>query len=217
MALFPADAERRLLLLSDGNETRGSALAKVTRAQQSGVSIYAAVPPHAGGLDVAVEKLAVAPLVAEGSVFPVRVILRNQATVRPATLSLSVDGERLGEEQLTLQPGLNAVEIPYRLNSPGSHVLRAQVSAAGDVVAGNDYRQAAVMVGGKSRVLLVTPHPRSALASVLARKDISVTTVAPADFPAQLDALLSYHCVVFEDVTASSLHAAQARGSWSAT
>jgi Mg-chelatase subunit ChlD len=207
MALFPADAERRLLLLSDGNETRGSALSKVVRAQHSGVSIYAAVPPHAGGLDVAVEKLVVAPLVAEGSVFPVRVILRNQAKVRPATLSLSVDGERVGEEKLTLQPGLNAVEIPYRMSGPGSHVLRAQVSAVGDVVAGNDYRQAAVMVGGKSRVLLVTPHPHSTLAGVFARKDFSVTTVAPADFPAQLDALLGYHCVVFEDVTANTLPA----------
>jgi len=204
MALFPADAERRLLLLSDGNETRGNALSKVARAQHNNVSIYAAVPPHAGGLDVAVEKLAVAPLVAEGSVFPVRVILRNQTTARPATLSLSVDGERVGEEKLTLQPGLNAVEIPYRMNGPGSHMLRAQVSAAGDTVPGNDYRQAAVMVGGKSRVLLVTVHPRSPLASVLARKDISVTAVAPDAFPAQLDALLSYHCVIFEDVPANA-------------
>jgi len=205
MALFPADAERRLLLLTDGNETRGSALSKVARAQRSAVSIFAAVPPHAGGLDVAVEKLAVAPLVAEGSVFPVRVILRNQATVRPATLNLSVDGEWLGEEKLTLQPGLNAVEIPYRMNGPGSHILRAQVWAPGDVVAGNNYRQAVVMAGGKSRVLLVTSNPKSALESILARREIGVTAVTPAEFPAQLDALVGYHCVVFEDVTASAI------------
>jgi len=207
MALFPADAERRLLLLSDGNETRGSALSKVARAQHSHVTIYAAVPPHAAGLDVAIEKLAVAPLVAEGSVFPVRVILRNQANARPATLSLSVDGERLGEEQITLQSGLNAVEIPYRMNGPGAHVLRAHVSAAGDVVPGNDYREAAVMVGGKSRVLLVTARAGSPLATVLARKDVSVTAVTPVEFPAQLEALLGYNCIIFEDVPANTFTA----------
>ncbi len=200
MALFPPDAERRLLLLSDGNETRGNGVAEVARARRSAVTIYAAVPPHAGGADAAVEKLAVPPLVAEGSVFPVRVILRNQARARSAVLSLSADGSLLGNETITLQPGLNAVEIPYRMNEAGSHRLRAQVSVAGDVIAGNNYREATVMVGGKSRVLLVTTRPNSALARVLARKDISVTTIGPGEFPAQVDRLLGFHCVVFEDV-----------------
>jgi Ca-activated chloride channel family protein len=200
MALFPPDAEHRLLLISDGNETRGSAAVKVARARRAAVTIYAAVPPHVGGPDTAVEKLAVPPLVAEGSVFPVRVILRNQAKARPAVLSLFADGTLIGNETITLQSGLNAVEIPYRMSGPGSHRLRAQVSAIGDVIAGNNYREATVMVGGKSRVLLITTRPRSALASVLARKDISVTTMVPGEFPTQVDGLLEFHCVILEDV-----------------
>ena len=207
MALFPADAERRLLLLSDGNETRGHSATTVARAQRSGVKIFAAVPPHAGGADVAIEKLAVPLLAAEGSVFPVRVILRNTGKARPAALRLSVDGDVLGEEQLTVQSGLNAVEIPYRMAGPGSHRFRAEVSAPGDVIAGNNYREATVMVGGKSRVLLVTPHPRSPLARVLERKDISVSAITPADFPARVEDLLGYHCVVFEDVAAAGFNA----------
>jgi len=205
MALFAPDAEHRLVLLSDGNETRGSAVAKLAEAQRSTVTIFAAVPPHAGGPDVAVEKLAVAPLVAEGSVVPVRVILRNPGQARRATLSLLFDGESVGDEPLTLQPGLNAVEIPYRMRGAGSHLLRVHVSVPDDPILGNNYRETTVMVGGKSRVLLVTSRSRSSLASVLERKDISVTTMAPADFPARLNDLLGYHCVVFEDVVAGGL------------
>ena len=207
IALFPPDTERRLALLTDGNETRGSGAAQVARAARARVSIYAAVPPHKRAADVSVEKLAVAPLVAEGSVFPVRVILRNQGTARPVGLSLLIDGEQVGTESITLQPGLNAVEIPYRMSGPGSHRLRAQVLAAGDAIPGNNYREATLMIGGKSRVLLVTTQPRSPLANVLQRKDFSVTTVSPSDFPAQVDGLVGYHCVIFEDVTAAGMNA----------
>ena len=141
MALFAPDAEHRLLLISDGNETRGNSLAKIARAQRSGVNVYAAVPPHVSAADLAVEKVAVAPLVAEGSVFPMRVVLRNSGGARSAILSLFVDGEPAGNQSLTLQPGLNAVEIPYRLSAAGTHRLRVQASAAGDPIPGNDYRE----------------------------------------------------------------------------
>jgi len=207
MALFPPDSERRLLLLSDGNETRGSAAAQMARAARANVTIYPAVPPHNRMADVSVEKLAVAPLIAEGSVFPIRVILRNQGKARPVELSLLIDGEPVGRESITLQPGLNAVEIPYRMRGPGSHRLRAQILAVGDVIPGNNYRDTTLMIGGKSRVLLVTTQPRSPLANILQRKDFSVTTASPTDLPTQVDGLLGYHCVIFEDVTAASVNA----------
>ncbi len=207
IALLAPDAEHRVLLLSDGNETRGNSLATLAQAQRAGAAIYAAVPPHAGGVDVAVEKLAVPPLVTDGTVFPIRVVLRNPAPVRSATLSLLVDGQPVGNERLTLQVGLNAVEIPYSLGGPGSHRIRAQIAAAGDVVPGNNYREATVMVGGKSRVLLVTTRARSALARVLDRKGISVATVPPAQFPAHVEDLIGYHSIIFEDVAASAFPA----------
>jgi Ca-activated chloride channel family protein len=203
-ALFPADAERRLLLLSDGNETRGSALARIARARRSGVHIFAATPPRAGGPDVAVEKLAVAPVVSEGRVFPVRVTVRNNGKGREARLAFLVDGKEIGEETVRLQPGLNAIEIPYRMTGAGSHRLRAKVSALGDTIAANNYREVAIMVGGKSRALLVTSNPRSALATALERKEVAVTRIVPGQMPARIEDLLSYHCIIFEDVEAKA-------------
>ncbi len=202
MALFPPDTERRLLLISDGNQTRGNALIDVARARQASVAVYAAVPPHDTAADVAVEKLTLAPLVADGSVFPLRAVLRNTGGTRSVLVSLLVDGEAVGNQTLTIQPGLNAVEIPYRLSGAGSHRVRVQVMAAGDPIPGNDYREASVMVGGATRVLLVTTHPHSSLARVLGRKDVAVEAIAPAEFPSRVEQLFGYHCVVFEDVGA---------------
>ncbi|MBI3785583.1 MAG: VWA domain-containing protein [Deltaproteobacteria bacterium] len=207
LALFPSDSERRLLLLSDGNETRGDSSSRLPRARAAGVAIFPAVPPHAGGIDVAVEKLALPPMVAEGMVFPVRVVARNYTTPRSATLQLSVDGETIGKETIRLQSGLNAIEIPYRMSGPGSHNVRAEVTTPDDVMPGNNYREATLMVGGKTRVLLVGTRRQSTLATVLERKDIAVTAIAPADLPGQIEELLNYHSVVFEDVSAGSFAA----------
>jgi Ca-activated chloride channel family protein len=204
MALFAPDAARRLLLISDGNETRGNSLAEIARARRSGVKVYAAVPPHVSAADLAVDKVAAPSLVAEASVFPLRVVLRNSGVSRSGTLSLFVDGQAAGNQQLTLRPGLNAVEIPYRLSGVGTHRLRVQVAADDDPIPGNNYREMSVTVGGATRVLLVTPRSRSSLARGLARKDITVATIKPADFPTQVDDLLSYHCVIFADVAADA-------------
>lgn len=204
MALLAPDAERRLVLISDGNETRGDAMTKIARAQRSGVKVYVAVPPHASAGDVAVEKLAIAPLVTEGSVFPMRVVLRNRGPTRAAVLSVLADADAVGSQTLTLQPGGNAIEIPYRLKGSGVHRLRVQASVAGDPIPGNNYREVSVMVAGATRVLLVTARPHSPLARVLERKEVNVTVVNPADFPGRVDDLIGYHCIIFEDISAGA-------------
>jgi len=205
LALLPPDAERRLLLLSDGNETRGDGLAMVARARQAGVTVHAAVPPRTTRVDVAVEKLTTPPLVAEGSVFPVRVTVRNRGPVVQAPLRLRIDDTPIGTETVTFLPGLNAIEIPYRLTGAGAHRLRAEVAAPGDTVAGNDYRETPVMIGARVGILLLSERARSPLAASLERKGVSVTTLPAARFPRTLGELLTYHGVVLDDVEAGRL------------
>ncbi len=209
LALFPPDVERRILLLSDGNETRGSSMATIPRALRSKASIFAAVPPHAAGVDASVEKLIVPPVVAEGAVFPVRIVLRNRGPLRAATLSLQLDGEKLGDETVELQPGLTAVEIPYRMQGTGARRLRATISAADDVVRANDYREEALTVGSEPRVLVVSTRARPPLAVVLERKDVRVTLQRPEELPAKAEQLSRYDAVVLEDLVAADVDGAQ--------
>jgi Mg-chelatase subunit ChlD len=209
MALFPPDVERRILLLSDGNETRGSSLASVPRALRSQVSIFAAVPPHSAGADVSVEKLLVPPVVAEGAVFPVRVVLRNRGRGRDATLSLQLDGESLGEERVALSAGLNAVEIPYRMHGTGARKLRATIFAPDDAVRANDYREEPLTIGSHPRVLIVSTRARPPLAVVLERKDVAVTLQRPEALPAGAEQLARYDAVILDDPVAADFDGAR--------
>lgn len=207
MAMFPPDVERRIVLLSDGHETRGDALAAIPRALRARASIYAASPPHAGGADASIEKLVVPPVVAEGAVFPLRVVLRNRGRAREAQLSLHLDGESLGEESLTLAPGLNAVEIPYRMHGAGTRRLRAAIFVPDDVVPANNYREAALTVGSEPHVLVVSTRARPPIATVLERKDIRVTVEPPASLPQSAARLARYDAVILEEVVAAEIGA----------
>ena len=209
MALFPPEAAHRLLLISDGNETRGDGLATAARARQSAISISVAVPPHVRGADVAMEKFIAAPLVTDEQVVPLRAVLRNHGTKRTATITLLVDGELAGSHPVTLQSGLNAIDIPYRPSGPGSYRLRIEVAAADDPIPGNNAREQSVTVSGAASVLLVSTSAHSPLAGALLRKSFRVTAIAPGDFPTHVDQLAGYHCVIFDDVRADAFSARQ--------
>ena len=209
LALLPPDSAHRVLLITDGNETRGRARGKLAAALRAQAAIFTAAPPHTGVVDVSVEKMVAPPLVAEGSIFPIRIVARNSHGERPAKLTLSLDGETLGSEAVTLQQGLNVMEVPYRLDATGSHRLRAEVAVAGDGLPGNNYRDATVMVAGPPRVLLLTSSRPSPLANALESKDVGVDVKPASDLPRDAQALLAYHCIVVEDAVAKDLDEAQ--------
>jgi len=179
----------------------------VPRAQRAGVAIFAAAPPHTRRIDMAIAKLTVPPLVTDGSVFSVRLALRNEGPPRTADLTLTIDGGVIGRQPVTLQSGLNAVDVPYRLTGAGSHRVRAELSGIGDAIPDNNWREATLMVGGPLRVLLVGTGRSSAVARALERKDAAVTRIAPQEAPASVDALAGYQCVILEDPTVRSVAA----------
>ncbi|HVN84091.1 MAG TPA: VWA domain-containing protein [Candidatus Binatia bacterium] len=206
-ALFAPDTERRLILLTDGLESRGNTRSRIARARRANVQVSAAVPPHAVHRDVALDRLMVAPVVADGAVFPVRVVARNYAKPGPAFLTLYADGESLGSETVKLDTGLNTIEIPYRMTGAGGHHLRAELRAPDDDIAGNNRRDTDIMVVGKTRALVMATDAHSPVAGVLERKGIETEVRSPARFPDRIEDLLAFHCVILEDVVASGMDA----------
>lgn len=205
LAMLPAGRAHRIVLLSDGNETRGSARAQIPRLRGARAAVFAAVPPRTTGADVSVDKVTVPSLVPDGSVFPVRVVARNSQGTRGARLTLTLDGEIIGREEVELAPGLNALEIPYRWTGSGSHRLRVTLESEGDDIPGNDYREVTLMVAGQPRVLLATSQAHSPIAAALARKDMAVDVRLPGQLPREPERLLAYNGVVLEDVVAGEI------------
>lgn len=205
MAMMPPGRAHRIVLLSDGNETRGSARAELARLRQTKTSVYAAAPPVSAAIDVSLDKVTVPSLVTNGTVFNLRVLARNSGAARKAILTLALDGELLGREAIELRPGLNGLEIPYRTSLAGSHRLRVSITAEQDEIPGNDYREVTLMVVDPPRLLLITKRPHSPLVAALTAKDFTVEVKTPAEVSANPEALLAYNGIVAEDIVARDL------------
>jgi Mg-chelatase subunit ChlD len=68
LALYPEEAEKRLLLITDGNETEGVAKQHIALARRMGVKIFPVIPPSGQQPEVSLEKFITPPLVREGRV-----------------------------------------------------------------------------------------------------------------------------------------------------
>ena len=108
-----------------------------------------------------------------------------------------------------MQPGENEIALPVRFPRTGSHLLTAQVSAAGDQDARNDALSQSVWVGPRPRVLYVESAPESAhyLAQALRAHHIDVTVATAEALRADRGLLAGQDAVVLSDIEARNIDA----------
>lgn len=205
-ALFPADGDRRLLLVSDGVETRGDSRLQIPALRAAGIRTDTVIPVRPRRAAIRIEKLSVPATAAQGRVFPIRVVTDNGGACVAARFALHVDGRLVDSRTVVVAPGVDAVEVPYQLDEPGNHRLRVTLDCPGDPSAGSAGREAPIMVGPRKRVLLVARRPGSVIAQVLRQRGFVVEQRAPSAFPETPAELTPFHAVVLETPQGADLH-----------
>jgi Mg-chelatase subunit ChlD len=209
-ALYPEGGEKRLVLLTDGNETGAASKRNVALAKQMGIKIFPVIPPSGQHPEVSLEKFVAPPLVREGSAFSLRLVVRNgNDKAARGNVTVLANDRSLTRQELTISPGLSVLEIPAQISQKGNYLLRAELSAAPDTISGNNRQQAALAVTGKVRALVITDNPKTHLARALKLKEVEVEFRRPEGIPTQLSELLDYNCLVFDDVSRGGITAQQ--------
>ncbi|MFN3705532.1 MAG: VWA domain-containing protein [Thermoflexales bacterium] len=210
VSLLPRDANRRLVLLSDGMQTRGDA---VSLARLLGVPIDVVPIAYPSGPDVLLERLDAPTRVSAGQAIPLMISARALQPMR-GELIVQADGRIIERRPVNLVAGPNVFAARATATEPGFSTIRAQIVAEGDVRPQNNTLSAAVIVSGPPRVLLVasdSPAGQSradeigALRSALTAAGISWETAPPATMPTDLFALSSYQAIVLANVPAREL------------
>jgi uncharacterized membrane protein len=205
-ALFPDGTRRRLVLLSDGNDTTGRGQSEAAVAGASGIRIDTLALGRAGADEVMLARL-VAPATARvGEDIAVEATITS-TLAQPATVRLYGDGVQVGSQAVELSAGTTRVTFAIKASDAGFHVFRAVVEAAHDTFHQNDRADADTIVKGAPRILLVTGDPQTAavLRSALTAQRQEVDEVAPGGVSSDLATLASYDSVVLADVPAESL------------
>src|SRR5271154_5376110 len=98
-SLFAPEDDKRILLLSDGNETEDSAMTEVPAMLEDGVRIFAEAPPPSSTERVAVTDFYSPDAVRADQRFAFRIDVESEAqSPVPATLKLYRDDAAVGEE-----------------------------------------------------------------------------------------------------------------------
>lgn len=203
---FDGAGARRLVLVSDGVQTRGDLWRMLPRLQAEKVRVFAVPAESAVTTDAWVDAIAVPEGVRQQA--PVTVVVKVHALTAMTGRVQLASGERpLGAAAVSLRPGGNDIAFEVALPTAGLVSLRASVRAAGDAFSGNDVLEMQIAVGPRPRVLYVEGVPESArhLADALRTHHIDVAVVAPDVLALEAPSLSAFDVVILSDVVAQSL------------
>jgi uncharacterized membrane protein len=205
-ALFPDDAQKRIVLLSDGNDTTGGGQAEAALAATRDIRIETRLIGLGGSEEVVVERVTTPSTSNLGE--SIEVVAEIRSSVRqPAAVRLFADGEAVATERVTLEEGVTRIVFDVTPAEAGFHTFRVVVEAARDTFSENDRGDSNTIVKGEPRTLVLAGDEVVAdeLVAALETQRQLVDTIVPEALPTDLAALATYDSVVLVDVSRARL------------
>lgn len=222
MAMFPHDAAKRIVLVTDGNQNIGDALEEARAIANAGVSIDVMPVPLEQHSEVSVEKLALPADVRRNQPFELRVVLNNATSGQTGTAE-AVKGQirivrKAGEREVTLaeapvelEPGKRVFALPEEIDQADFYTYEARFvpdDAASDAIAQNNLATSFTHVLGKGQVLLIEDWESSGqfdhLAERLRDEGLELVVQPSNRLFTSLPELQRYDTVILADVPRSS-------------
>ena len=202
LATAPPGQANRFVLLTDGRQNRGNALAVAQAAKDAGADIYYVPAPLTFPQEVVVESMVLPQEVKFGEPFQAKVVAWSQAEAQ-GRLSLYRNAEFLGSQVVRLSPGKNVFTYRQSLEQSGIHVYQAAIEVDGDTIEENNRAVGTVVVRGRPQVLLAEKDPAQAqaLAAALRSQHVDVTVVAADRIPKDMAGLQKYDGLILSNVS----------------
>ncbi len=206
LAMLPPRHANRLILLSDGRQNTGNALAAAQAAKDGGADIYYVPMPLTFTQEVVVESMILPQEVKFGEPFDAKVVAWSQQDAE-GRLSLFRNGEFLGSQIIRLSAGKNVFTYRQSLERSGIHVYQAAIEAEGDTIEENNRAVGTVVVRGRLQVLVAEKERAhaQALSAALRAQNIDVEVVEPERIPKDLAGLQKYDGVILSNVSSLRL------------
>ncbi|MFN8452935.1 MAG: VWA domain-containing protein, partial [Anaerolineae bacterium] len=155
MALFPAGAAKRVVILSDGLPTVGDVDMVARRAAATGVQIDYAEFSRPPTPEVQLSDVRAPGVVGAGQSFDLSLTVAAEAAT-PATITVFASGEIIHREPVDLRQGVNHYVLPLQAGETGFRDIRVQVDPlTNDAFYQNNQLSTFSQVIGPPRVLLV--------------------------------------------------------------
>jgi uncharacterized membrane protein len=206
LATLPPAQANRIVMLTDGRQNAGNALAGAQAAKNAGADLYYVSAPLTFTQEVVAEAMVLPQEVKYGEPFQAKVVAWSHRDTQ-GRISLFRNGEFLGSQIVRMSAGKNVYSYRQSLDQSGIHVYQAAIEVDGDTIEDNNRAVGTVVVRGRPQVLLADKdrsHAQS-LAAALRSQNIDVTVVEPPSVPKDIAGLQKYDGVVLSNVSSLKL------------
>ncbi|HUQ42790.1 MAG TPA: VWA domain-containing protein [Candidatus Limnocylindria bacterium] len=200
-ALFPDASQKRIVLISDGNDTTGRGQREAALAAARGIQVETRTVGLVDRDEVLIERLTTPSTARLGE--EIEAIAQITSTVdQPSTIRLFADGALVATVRQDLKAGANRVVFTVKPSEAGFHTFRVVVEAAGDTFSQNDRADSNTIVKGEPRILVLAGDQSVAgeLVASLQAEGQDVDTIIPEALPTDFASLVSYDSIVVVDV-----------------
>lgn len=209
---MPPDFVPRILLLTDGNQTRGdalqSALATANRGRQREAIPITTIPlPTRDDPEVQMSAVMVPAQVREGEPFYVEVVIDSNHEDE-GLIEVFRGAHKVLSETKPLKKGENRFLFPQSIQRERLAEYAARISGLKqDTLLDNNSDNGLVFTAGQPRVLLIDSDPKQTehLRFALQQEDIQVDVRPPQGMPEDLADLQNYELLALSNVPATSL------------
>ena len=201
---FLPDYSKRLVLITDGNQTRGDVWRELPRLQAERVRVFALPAPARFGAEAWIDAIEAPDGVRQLQPVTMRVRLTSNVDT-PARLQIAVGGDVISDRNIQVTPGENQVPLEIRFKRAGASLVQARLAIPNGRA---ENLQRSVWVGPRLRLLYVEggQAPARYLADTLATQGIDVKSITPERFAEEPGAALrGVDAVLLSDVPADRL------------
>jgi Ca-activated chloride channel family protein len=193
LSTFPQKGARRIVLVSDGNETQGHALTEALRARERGVEVFTVPTGGTARLPVQLESVASPQQVFSGERFTLSLGV-DSSRAFSARAWMTSQGREIASTNVDLKAGVNDVDLAAHMTDPGVDLVEVHLAAAG--IEQVLFSQAITV--RRPRILYIAggEGPAAPLLETLKRAQVDVET-APS-FPVDPKGL-NWDAVVLDD------------------
>ncbi len=207
LSLMDSNTRRRVILLTDGRETDGNALAVAHALANKGIRVDAmAFKSDVTTPEAQVTSVALPADVALGSVCKVVVTVTSNDSIR-ATLSLFDEDTLVREASVRLKKGDNTFNYTVSLSTAGMRVFTARLTPVKDTIPENNLMTACVNVSVSGATLIIdgTGQDGQALSDLMGANGYQTKLIAPGEFPHTLEEMCRYGMIVLANVNEHDL------------
>ena len=208
--IFPADTNRRIVLLSDGTETHGNGIRAGLRGKNFGVQLDT-VPIYPSDVpEVVMKRLDVPVQVRQGEPFHLEVHIHSNHEDL-AEIRLHKNKLEVAKREVRLKVGENRISFDQTATESGMLTFDASCLSMQDTRYDNNYALGIVVVSGTPKVLLIDENESQTryLVRVLEDAGIEVNVRNGLGVPNELSDLQNYDLLLFSDVPANRLNQRQ--------